>query len=84
MVVGIRPEDVFVGGDVKSHIIDATVDAVENMGSEKYVYLKAGADNVAAKVGRETPSELGMAMNISFNEKKIHCFDKESKQRIGL
>lgn len=84
VVVGIRPEDVFVGGDVKSHIIDATVDAVENMGSEKYVYLKAGADNVAAKVGRETPSELGMAMNISFNEKKIHCFDKESKQRIGL
>lgn len=82
VVVGIRPEDVLVGASVEASHLEGTVDAVENMGSEKYIYFNAGDDKVAAKVGRETPSELGMAMNISFNKDKIHCFDKESKQRI--
>lgn len=82
IVIGIRPEDVTVGVRDKEFYIKAFVDAIENMGSEKYLYCKAGGDNITARVPSESVIKIGDSIDISFNTSKVHYFDKENEQRI--
>ena len=52
------------------------------MGSEKFLYINNGNENISAKVGRETMVEPGDSVSIGFNLSKVHFFDKESEKRI--
>ncbi len=83
LVIGVRPEDVIVGVKAKQFYMNATVDTIENMGSEKYLYFKAGSNNITAKVGQEYSGNIGDTMEISFETSKLHYFDKESEERIN-
>ena len=62
--------------------LSGKVEVVENMGSEKILYMNIGNENISAKVGRETMVELGDSVSIQFNIPKVHFFDKESEKRI--
>lgn len=82
IIIGIRAEDVLVDVQDEEASLRAKVDAIENMGSEKYLYFKAGSDNITAKVGQEFTAKLGDDLRIAFRPSKIHCFDQNNRQRI--
>jgi len=91
IVIGIRPEDVTIksigcncDNKVRNSYLNAYVDAVENMGSDKYIYLKAGYDSITARVAQAFKVRLGDEMRVYFDKSKIHCFTKENGQRIYL
>ena len=62
--------------------LSGIVEVVENMGSEKFLYINTGNENISAKVGRETIVEPGDSVSIEFNLSKVHFFDKDSEMRI--
>ena len=80
--IGVRPEDVRINDGMKENGLSGKVEVVENMGSEKFLYINSGSENISAKVGRETIVESGDSVFIGFNLSKVHFFDKESEERI--
>ena len=82
--MGVRPEDVRIHGEMMENGLRGTVEVVENMGSEKFLYINTGHENISAKVGRETMVEHGDDVSIQFNLQKVHFFDKESEKRICI
>ena len=80
--MGVRPEEVRINDGMKENGLSGVVEVVENMGSEKILYLNNGNGNISAKVGRETRVEPGDSVSIGFNLSKVHFFDKESEDRI--
>lgn len=62
--------------------LNATIDGVENMGSEKHIFLKADVDNLIARVGQEFSATLGEDLKVYFDTNKLHYFNKENQQRI--
>ena len=80
--MGMRPEDVRIHGEMMENGLRGTVEVVENMGSEKFLYINTGNENISAKVGRETMVKHGDDVSIQFNLQKVHFFDKESEKRI--
>lgn len=81
IVVGIRPEDIFIkdGNDFK-------VDLVENLGSEKLIYLSSevfkGFEDIIVRCGADCNYAIGDICNIDILEKGLHIFDEETGVRI--
>ncbi|KMT21018.1 ABC transporter ATP-binding protein [Clostridium cylindrosporum] len=84
IIIGIRPEDVIVSNENSLSTLTGTIDAIDNMGSEKYIYFKVESDNITAKVGQESNIKLGDSLKIYFNTSKIHYFDNENEERIKI
>ncbi|HOW27510.1 MAG TPA: sn-glycerol-3-phosphate ABC transporter ATP-binding protein UgpC [Elusimicrobiota bacterium] len=83
VTLGIRPEDIydklFYGTTVlPGTTVKANVDVVEPMGSEIYLYLKAGKQDVIARVPPQVQAHAGQKMEVVFNLEQLHLFDAES------
>jgi multiple sugar transport system ATP-binding protein len=86
-IFGIRPEDLydrlFYNYPVKSgSSVVATVDVVEPMGAEIYLYLKVGTVNLLARVPSYVKAKEGKKMDLVFNLERMHLFDGETKKAI--
>jgi multiple sugar transport system ATP-binding protein len=75
VTIGIRAEDVLVGGDGSA---DAHVHHVENHGVEKIVTLRAGDVLLKATVPAVSPVRVEDAVRFSLNQAKLHGFDPAS------
>ena len=78
VTVGIRPQHVGVGrdGDLR-----ATVEVVENLGSERFGYCKSAAGTLVVRLPDEWPQE-GDEVGLMLAPDLCHFFD-ESGDRIG-
>jgi multiple sugar transport system ATP-binding protein len=87
IVFGLRPEDV---ADVRleanvdeNTVVPVTVDVVEPMGSEIYLYLMtAGNQQFVARVDPLTKTAPGETMQVTFDMRKMHAFDPTSQQTL--
>lgn len=83
---GIRPEDVndalFVINPNPEHTIKATVEVVEPMGAEVYLYCNAGQHNFIARVKAHEKARVGETLNMVFAMEKAHFFDPETTNAI--
>ena len=77
LIVGVRPEKMVCGGDIK---LSANVDIVELLGSEKIVYFNIGDNKCSAKVSAE--SEIGETIELSIRQEDIYLFDKDTGKRV--
>ncbi len=84
-IAGVRSEDIRMtpGEEYK-------VDLVENLGSEKLIYLKATenahpehAQELVVKVGPTATFEHGDLTSVQVNSERIHLFDAETEERIN-
>ncbi len=87
VIFGIRPENIydrlFYSGVVKDGSwFKATVDVVEPMGAEKYLYLTTGKSNFVARVGPHNSAKIHQDIELVFNMETIHLFDPESGNTI--
>jgi len=81
VVFGVRPEDLTlpdaVPGDASASL-PATVDVVEPMGFETYVYLKAAGRALVARVDSHTRLAPGQTVALCVRMPKTHLFDPAS------
>ncbi len=86
--MGIRPEnihdeEVFLKNSPDS-IVKVSVEIVELMGSETYLYLKtSGKDtNIIARVDPRSASRTGDKISVAFDANRLHFFDKDTEDTI--
>ncbi|MBI4865186.1 MAG: sn-glycerol-3-phosphate ABC transporter ATP-binding protein UgpC [Candidatus Riflebacteria bacterium] len=87
--LGFRPEHVYaktacpVGVNADSSI-SATIDVVEPMGSENYVYFKVGDGTFIARMPPSVFVKYGASMDIVIDTAKVHLFERPSGRSIPL
>jgi multiple sugar transport system ATP-binding protein len=86
VILGIRPENIH---DEESFLaqhpeaqVKMNVDVVEMMGAETYLYMTGEGRNFIARVEPRSTSKTGDTINVAFDTKRIHLFDKETEQTI--
>ncbi|MBO4264905.1 MAG: sn-glycerol-3-phosphate ABC transporter ATP-binding protein UgpC [Clostridia bacterium] len=86
VIAGIRPEcihdePIYLSQFTESQL-DTYVDLTELMGSEIYLYLKVGEQNLIAKVSPRSQARAGDTIKVAFDAARIHLFDKDSEKCI--
>ncbi|WP_042701338.1 ABC transporter ATP-binding protein [Thermococcus sp. PK] len=87
VIFGIRPEDVYdaLFAQVKvpgENMVRARVDIVENLGGEKVVHLRVGGLSFVGAFRSESRVREGVEVDVVFDMKKIHIFDKTTGKAI--
>ena len=87
VVFGSRPEDIndqqhasFAQPDQSA---SATVEVVEPMGAEIYLYLNSGSHNFVARVNPHEKASVGQKLDMAFDMRKCHFFDFQTEQVIA-
>ena len=80
---GIRPEDIGSAvaearGDLPR--ISATVDVIEPMGSESYIYLRTGNDTFVSRVDAHRKFAVGQQADLAVMMEKAHIFEADGDQ----
>jgi multiple sugar transport system ATP-binding protein len=82
--VGIRPEDIEIAPSGTSDTIAATVDLVEEVGSDAYLSVTAGtAMNLIVRTPADTAVREGEHVQLRFPPGRIRVFDSEGN-RVAL
>jgi len=86
VVFGIRPEDIYdkiFAQDARPEFtITSTVDMVEVMGSEIYLYLTAGKNQFVARVSNQDTATVNQDLQVVFDMSKSHFFDPKTEEAI--
>ncbi len=86
IMFGIRPEDIYdkiFAQDARPEFtITATVEMVEPMGSEIYLYFTAGINNFVARVSNQDTATVNQDLQIVFDMSKAHFFDSQTQAAI--
>ncbi len=78
IVLGIRPEDVRVGGGSGESSAKGRIDVIEVLGSEQLGFVLVGRQNLLLRTSPETPLSTGASIDLTFNTAKMHAFDPQS------
>ncbi len=86
VILGIRPEDVYdkiFAQDARAEFtLTATVEVVEPMGSEIYLYLNVGRNNFVARVSNQDTATVNQDLQVVFDMSKAHFFDPKTDKAI--
>ncbi len=101
-ILGVRPEDLVISGDLPAGglALDLTVEAIERVGAETYVYgirsQQGDAPTVSAKPGELPPGEvlvripgqeapaIGQHIRVVAPRERLHLFSADGRSRIEL
>ncbi|WP_114576620.1 ABC transporter ATP-binding protein [Saliphagus sp. LR7] len=78
--LGIRPEDITLGGG--ENAIAATVDVVEVAGSDNFVYLDIEGQECCVRVSGAIKPSVGDRVEITFDPDDIHLFDRRTGENL--
>lgn len=86
VVFGSRPEDINEKA-IESYaqpdqVATATVEVVEPMGAEVYIYLNTGTHSFTPRVNAHQRAEIGQKSELEFDLKKCHFFDGVTEKTI--
>ncbi|SDT94143.1 carbohydrate ABC transporter ATP-binding protein, CUT1 family [Verrucomicrobium sp. GAS474] len=86
VLFGIRPEDLedkgALAGADPDQVFQATIDVVEPMGAETFIYLNTGSHPLIARSQRTFREEIGKKIDLSANMKNAHFFENHDKERF--
>ncbi len=86
VTLGIRPEDVALAFGAATHpgSLAATVDVIETLGAEQYVFLNLDdGGQLVARVSGDVAVHNGDEVAVTLVPEKIHLFDPSSGLRIA-
>jgi sn-glycerol 3-phosphate transport system ATP-binding protein len=99
-ILGVRPEDLLISTDATASggiALDLTVEAIERVGPETFVYgSRQGAQGVSATPGELPPGEVivripgqiapsvGERIRATAPRDKLHLFSADGRQRIDI
>jgi multiple sugar transport system ATP-binding protein len=79
--LGIRPEDIRFGA-TGTEAVSATVEVVENAGSDNFLYLAIADQECRVRVGSDVKPGVGERTAIAFDPADIHLFDGETGENL--
>jgi len=86
VVLGVRPEDIHVEGDfLNAHpqwVVPVTVEVVEPLGAENYLYLSNSAHNFMARVDAHLLFRSGERLKVALDLEHAHVFDRQTEKAI--
>ncbi|MBI1884591.1 MAG: sn-glycerol-3-phosphate ABC transporter ATP-binding protein UgpC [Chlamydiae bacterium] len=87
VTLGIRPEDIydklFLGDASPDNTTKATVEVVEPMGAELFLYLKKGKLSFVARVDTNQKAEVNQDLEMVLDMSKAHFFDPVTEKTIA-
>jgi sn-glycerol 3-phosphate transport system ATP-binding protein len=101
-ILGVRPEDLVISGDTPPAglALDLTVEAIERVGAETYIYgirsQQSDAPTVSARPGELPPGEvivripgteapaIGQRIRAVAPREKLHLFSADGRSRVEL
>ncbi len=87
VILGIRPEDiydkVYYQGDAKGRTVSTTVEVVEPMGAEKYLYLSARGLPIVVRVGADNNAHIKQVIDVVFRMENAKFFNAETDAVIA-
>ena len=88
VIFGVRPEDIHdkmdAAGATPDNTVSATVEIIEQMGAEAYLYLTTGKSPFIARVNSHDQIEINQDIELVFDMQKGHFFDKETEKCITV
>jgi len=86
VIFGVRPEDMYDRQYAREASPDSTVkvsvDVVEPMGSEVYLYLLTGTKSFVGRMDSRTQVRPGQDMEVVWDMSHMHIFDRETQVAI--
>jgi len=86
VIFGIRSEDIhdklFVPEASPENTTIATVEVIEPMGSEIFLYLNSGNHTFTARVNSNSRPQLNQEMDLVLDMSRVHFFDRTSEKTI--
>lgn len=86
VIFGIRPEDIYdkiFAQDARPEFtITATVEIVEPMGADIYLYLCAGDNSFVARVTNQDTAQANQDLQLVFDMSKAHFFDPDTEEAL--
>ncbi|WP_254546716.1 ABC transporter ATP-binding protein [Halomarina pelagica] len=82
LILGVRPEHIHLGDEAAGDSIRATVDVVEPVGSDNYVYVTVGEDECILRTPSGVRPSVGSVVDVSFDESSLHLFDAETDRSV--
>ena len=79
--LGIRPEDIRLG-EAGDDTIPATVDVVENAGSDNFLYLSIDGEECRVRVPSGVKPSVGETVSLSFDAEDVHVFDRATGDNL--
>ncbi len=87
VILGIRPEDLYVAGSSYAPQpvaeINFTLDVLEPMGNEIFVYASSGEPVIVARVAPQSLPEPGQTIRLAMDLSKLYFFDVDTEKSIG-
>jgi len=87
IVCGVRPEDLHLAEEFETvdpeRRFEASVEEVEPLGSEMYVYFTAGKSRLVGKVVARRYIKVGEDIPLVIDAEKVHFFDPESEKTVA-
>jgi len=84
--MGIRPENVRLADDTSDAgaTIPAVVDVREPIGSDNYLYIRVGDEELTMRVPGDQKIEEGRTIDVEIRESEIHLFDATTEENVLL
>ena len=88
VTLGVRPEHLVersrIGGSAPPDAtIPVTVDIVETLGNELFVYLTSNGTVLTARMDPDLRLNAGQTLEVSAEPDKLHFFDPQTEERIN-
>ena len=80
-LLGIRPEALALNGRGDT-TLDMTVEVVEWLGPDQYVYGRVGADSITARVEPGRNVRAGEVVRLCLDSRAVHVFDASTEERL--
>jgi multiple sugar transport system ATP-binding protein len=72
--LGIRPEDIEIGQGRGAAFLQAKVEMLSNVGSEKYVHATLGQEGITVRVSKDAAFEPGQVIPLTIDPHRVHVF----------
>ncbi|RDI70030.1 ABC transporter ATP-binding protein [Halopelagius longus] len=79
--LGVRPEDIWTGA-TGENAIPATVEVVENAGSDNYLYLDIEGQECRVRAESDVKPDVGDTLRVTFDPSDIHLFDTRTGENL--
>jgi multiple sugar transport system ATP-binding protein len=86
VVLGVRPDDIhhpdYLPAGVGGEKLKATVELVEAMGSETFVYITSSGQRYVAKIDPRARLQIGDEVELLYDISRLHIFDPSTEAAI--
>ncbi len=87
LIMGVRPEDLYVAGGPyvtdRAAEIDTLIEVLEPMGNEVFLYSRSLDYQLVARVAPQELPEPGESIRLALDVTKLHFFDAESELAVA-